>query len=99
MNFKKNSKKHNLLLPYQGGKGSNIINSLKNKIRLTLPKNAQTKIIYIATNLRSKLSIKDCIPFGHNHDLIYQTVCPDDNCNRNYIGKSARKLKESVKDH
>lgn len=34
-----------------------------------------------------------------NHDLIYHTVCPDENCNADYVGESARRLEERLKDH
>ena len=33
------------------------------------------------------------------HDLIYHTVCNNDNCNDDYIGEIAQCLKERVKDH
>ena len=73
---------------------------MKNKLHLTLPQNSETKIVYIATKLGSKFNTKDCIPFEHNHDLIYHAVCPHDNCNKDYyIGENTKRLEERVKDH
>ena len=50
------------------------------------------EVIYTATRLGSQVNIKDPIPKRHNHNTIYHTVCPQDNCNEDYIGEFARRL-------
>ena len=37
--------------------------------------------------------------FEHQHDIIYQVKCFVENCPNNYIGESARRIIEIVKDH
>ena len=87
-------------LPYAGEKGCSIIKSLKKHLKKTLPANIEADIIYTGTKLSSQLNnIKDPTPFEEQHDLIYHSVCNNDNCNDDYIGEIARDLKERVKDH
>ena len=87
-------------LPYAGEKGCSIIKSLKKHLKKTLPANLEADIIYTGTKLSSQLNnIKDPTPFEEQHDLIYHSVCNNDNCNDDYIGEIARRLKERVKDH
>ena len=57
-------------------------------------------IIYTGKKLFSQLNnIKDPTPFEGQHDLVYRSVCNNDNCNDDYIEEIARRLKERVKDH
>ena len=87
-------------LPYAGEKGCSIIKSLKKHLKKTLPANIEADIIYTGTKLSSQLNnIKDPTPFEEQHDLIYHSVCNNENCNDNYIGEIAQPLKERVKDH
>ena len=58
MQLQQNAKKHNLLLPYKGGKDRNIINSLKNEHHSTLPENSQIKKVYTATKLHQNSTLK-----------------------------------------
>ena len=95
-----NSIKQIVNLPYAGEKGCSIIKSLKKHLKKTLPANLEADIIYTGTKLSSQLNnIKDPTPFEEQHDLIYHSVCNNDNCNDDYIGEIARRLKERVKDH
>ena len=87
-------------LPYAGEKGCSIIKSLKKHLKKTLPAIIERDIIYTETNLSSQLNnIKDPTPFEEQHDLIYHSVCNNDNCKDDYIGEIARRLIERVKDH
>ena len=73
---------------------------MKKRLKKTLPANIEAGIIYAGTKLSSQLNnIKDPTPFEEQHDLIYHSVCNDDNCNDDYIGEIARRLMERVKDH
>ena len=87
-------------LPYSVEKGCSIIKSLKKHLKETLPANIEADIIYTGTKLCSQLSsIKDPTPFEEQRDLIYHSVCNNDNCTDYYIGESARRFIERVKDH
>ena len=95
-----NYKKQIMKLLYAGEKGCSIIKSLKKHLKKTLPANLEADIIYTGTKLSSQLkNIKDPTPFEEQHDLIYHSVCNNDNFNDDYIGEIARHLKERVKDH
>ena len=66
----------------------------------TLPANLEADIIYTGAKLSLQVNnIKDPTSFEEQHDLIYHSVCNNDNCNDHYIGEIARRLKERVKDH
>ena len=95
-----NSKKQIMMLLYAGDKGCSIIKSLKKHPKKTLLANIEADIIYTGTKLSSQLNnIKDPTPFEEQHDLIYHSVCNNDNCNDYYIGEIARRFIERVKDH
>ena len=92
-------KKHSLLLPYLDERETSIMKTSSKELRRILPENIKMEVIYTGTKLGSQFSIKDPIPKTHNYDIIYHTVCSEDNCNENYIDKCARSLKERTKDH
>ena len=57
-------------------------------------------IAYTGTKLSSQLrNIKNPTPFEEQHDIVYQSFCSAENCNENYIGESAQRLDERMKDH
>ena len=87
-------------LPNAGEKGCSIIKSLQRQLKKTLPANLEADIIYTWTKPSSQLNnIKDPTPLEEQHDLIDHLVCNNDNCNDDYIGEIAQRLKERVKDH
>ena len=43
--------------------------------------------------------MKDKTKFEHNHDIVYHGICPETDCSENYIGETARRISERVKDH
>ena len=87
-------------LQYAGEKGCSIRKSLKKHLKKILPANIEADIIYTGTKISSQLNnIKDPTPFEEQHDLIYHSVCNNDNCNDYYIGEIARRFIERVKDH
>ena len=95
-----NSKKQIMTLPYAGEKGCSIIKSLKKHLKKTLLANIEADIIYTGTELSSQLNnIKDPTPLEEQHDLIYHSVCNNDNCDDYYIGEIARRFIERAKDH
>ena len=87
-------------LPYAGEKGCSNIKSFKKHLKKTFPAKIEAEIIYTRTKLSSRLNnINDPTPFQEQHDLIYHSVCNNDNFNDDYIGEIARRLKERVTDH
>ena len=34
----------------------------------------------------------------HNHDIVYYNECPEEQCNKNYIGETGRRINESIID-
>ena len=87
-------------LPYAGEKGCSNIKSFKKHLTKTFPAKIEADIIYTRTKLSSRLNnINDPTPFQEQHDLIYHSVCNNDNFNDDYIGEIARRLKERVTDH
>ena len=95
-----NIRKPMMILPYAGEKGCTLIKSLKKNLERVLPVNIQTRTVYTGTKLSSQLrNIKDPTPFEEQHDIVYQSFCSAENCNENYIGESAQRLDERMKDH
>ena len=37
--------------------------------------------------------------FHHKHDIIYFGNCPEQNCDDNYLGETARRISERIIDH
>ena len=35
----------------------------------------------------------------HNHDIVYYNECPEEQCNKNYIGETRRRINERIIDH
>ena len=92
-------KNHILVLPYQGEKGIHIVNSIKSYVNKILPKNVKVQTAFTGKRLSSCFKTKDRTKFEHQHDIIYQVKCSAENCSDDYIGESARRIIERVKDH
>ena len=81
---------HQLLLPYQGDKGCNIIKSMNKCVNKLLPNNTKIEVTFKSTRLSNCFNVKDKIDFEYNHDLIYRVKCPEPTCSDDYVGESAR---------
>ena len=92
-------KNHLLVLPYQGEKGINILYSLKRYVNKILPENVKVQTAFIGKQLSSCFKRKDRTKFEHQHNIIYQLKRSAENCLDDYIGESARRIIERVKDH
>ena len=64
-----------------------------------LPTNIRTKIAFTGSKLSTCFQVKDKTKFEHNHDIVYHGICPETDCSENYIGETARRISERVKDH
>ena len=61
--------------------------------------NTKIEVAFKSTKLSSCFNVKDKIDFKHNHDLIYHAKCPEPICINDYVGESARRITERIKDH
>ena len=96
---KHDDKKHLLMIPYQGGKGEQVIKSVRKTIKRLLPSNIKVQVSFTGNKLSSCFNIKDKTKFEHRHDVIYLGTCPETTCNDNYIGEAKRRIFERVKDY
>ena len=85
-------------MPYQGDKGCNIIKSTNKCVNKLLPSNTKIEVAFKSTKLSSCFNVKDKIDFEHNHDLIYHAKWPEPTCIDDYVGESARRIREKIKD-
>ena len=93
------NKKHLLMIPYQGGKGEQVIKSVRKTIKRLFSINIKVQISSTGNKLSSCFNIKDKTKFEHRHDVIYLRTCPKTTCNNNYIGEAKGQIFERVKDH
>ena len=95
-----NSKSFTLLLPYTGQKGEHLIRSLRKDMHSPLPEYFETRIRYTGTKLGTEFNnIKDPVKKSHQYDVAYYTTCPKPGCVEDYIGKTGRRLNETVIDY
>ena len=72
---------------------------MKRYVIKILPKNVKVETAFTGKRLRSCFKTKDGTKFEHQHNIIYQVKCSAENCSDDYIGESARRVIERVKDH
>ena len=72
---------------------------MKQALRKTIPEKEIPKVIYTGTKSGTHFNIKDKTKTEHKHNLVYKVTCPNPTCNDSYIGKTARRLNERVKEH
>ena len=94
-----NDKIHQLMLPYQEDKGSNLIKSMKRYVSKLLPEHTKLEIIFKGKKLNSYFSLKDKTRFEHQRDLRHYANCTEPSCSDNYVGESGRRIIERIKDH
>ena len=87
-----------LVLPYQRKQRDQILKSFKKGIRKILPNNVKARIAFTVRKVGTSFQIKDKTEMKHNHDIIYCNECPEEQCNENYIGETAR-ITEKIVDH
>ena len=96
-NNNEDQKQHLLVLPYKGHKGEQVVNSVRKRLNVLLPRNVKVKTCYTGKRLSSCFKIKDRKKFDHEHDLIYHIKCPEESCTVDDIGVSGRRVIERVK--
>ena len=88
-----------LSLPFAGKPGNHLSRRLKDLVQRNTLTNVRLNCVYKAKKLGSRFRIKDKQKQEHNHDLVYSATCPDEQCNKIYIGETARRLGERIMDH
>ena len=87
------------MLPYKGQKGEQVVNSMRKRLNVVLPRNVKIWTCYTGKRFNSCFKIKDKKKFDHEHDLVYHGRSPEESCTDEYIGESGRRVIERVKDH
>ena len=96
---KENTEQIQLLLPFSGNQGSNLLTKMKKELKKHLPNNVKTLITYEGTKLSTKFQVKDKTKFEHRHNITYYSCCPNINCSDSYVGETERRIKERIIDH
>ena len=95
-----NIRKPMTILPCAVEKGCTLIKSLQKNLQRVLLVNIQTPTLYTGTKLSTQpRNLKDLIPLEEQHDIVYHSFCSAEKFIENYIGESARRLHEGMKDH
>ena len=88
-----------LVLPYQGKEESHVLKSLKKEIRKMLPGNGKPRIAFTGRKVGTSCRIKDKTEMKHGYDNVYYNEYPEEQCNKNYIGETGRRISERIIDH
>ena len=73
--------------------------SFKKGMRKILPNNVKPRIAFTGRKVGTSFQIKDKTEMKHNHDTVYYNECPEEQCDKNYIGETGRRISERIIDH
>ena len=93
------SKQIQLVLPYAGKRGNNIIRKMRRQLNKHLKDDVKVMITYQGTKLSSRFQVKDQTKFEHRNDIVYCCKCPENDCHDYYIGETDRQISERIVDH
>ena len=65
------TKKHMLLLSYQGDKGIDLTRSLKRYLNKHLPDHVKTQVTFTGQKLSTPFNVKDRTKLEYKHDVIF----------------------------
>ena len=88
-NNNEDQKQHLLVLVYKGHKREQVVNSIRKRLNVILPRDIKITC-YTGKRLSSCFKIKDKKKFDHEHDLVYHVKCLEELCTDDYIGESGR---------
>ena len=71
------TKKHMLLLPYQGDIVIGLTKSLKRNLNKHLPNNVKSQVTFNGRKLNTQFNVKDRTKFEHQHGVINFGKCPE----------------------
>ena len=92
------TKKHMLLLPYEGDRGTGWTKSLKRNLNIHVRSDVKTQVTFIGWKRGTQFNVKDRSKFEHKH-VIYFGKYLEQNCADNYLSESARTISERIMDH
>ena len=72
---------------------------MNKRVNKLLPSNTKIEVTLKSTKLSSCFNVKDKIDFEYNHDLIHYTKCPEPTCIDDYVGESACRITDRIKDN
>ena len=93
------SKQIQLVLPYAGKRGNNIIGKMRRQLNKYLKDDVKVTITYQGTKLSSRFQVKDQTKFEHRNDVVYCCKCPENNCNDFFSGETDRRISEIIIYH
>ena len=93
------SKQIQLVLPYAGKRGNNIIRKIRRQLNKHLKDDVKVMITYQGTKLSPRFEVKDQTKFEHRNDVVYCCKCPENDCDEFYIGETDRLISEIIIDH
>ena len=94
---KHDDKKHHFMIPYQAGKGEQVIKSVRKTIKRLLPSNIKVQVSFTGNKLSSCFNIKDKTRYEHRHDVIYPGTCPGTTCKIIKFAKQNDKFSRGLK--
>ena len=86
-----------LMIPYQGGKGEQVIKPVRKSIKRLLPSNMKVQVSFTGNKLSSCFNIKDKTRYEHRHDVIYPGTCPETTCKIITFAKQNDKFSRGLK--
>ena len=72
---KHDDKKYLLMIPYQGGKREQVIESVRKTVKRLLSSNIKVQVSFTGNKLNSCFPIKDKTKSEHRYDVIYLGTC------------------------
>ena len=92
------SKLIQLVLPYAGKRGSDIIRKMNRQLHKHLKDDVKVMTMYQGIKLSSRFQVKDQTKFEHN-DIVYCCKCPENDCDDFYIVETDGRISERIIDH
>ena len=81
------TKKHMLLLYYQGDKGIDLTRSLKRNLNKHLPNHVKTQVTFTGQKLSTPFNVKDRTKLEYKRDVIFFDKCSEQDCTNKYLDK------------
>ena len=71
------SKQMQLVLPYAGKRGNNIIRKMNRQLHKHMKDDVKVMMTYQGTKFSSRFQVKDQTKFEHRNDVVYCCKCPE----------------------
>ena len=92
------SKQIQLVLPYAGKRGNNIIRKMSRQLNKHLKDDVNVMITYQENKSASMFQVKDQTKFEHRNDIVYCYKCPENDWDDFYFGETDRRISERIID-